>query len=415
LLTSLPNWYWSKLEFDWNNGLEHLKKFVSEFGHSRPRDGETMTDGFKLGRWVRNKRTDYSKGTLSEEKISTLQSFPMWTWNALESEWNENFDLLLKYHSEHGDYMVPQAYKTDAGKNLGSWLGTQIQNYAINKLSEDRIERFNALDGWYWSRLDARWEKSYNLLVKYYKIHQKMPGSNVKFEGTSLGSWLKNQRENKTELREDQLEKLNKVNFESKAQTKDEVWHEKYLLLKEYFKKTGSTEVPAVFKYKGINLGMWIVQQRQKKSKLNSTQIAQLDSLNFNWAPRENEWDSSFFEYKKYVQENGNQNVPPDYVINGIKLGKWVRAQRQNRRPPTQERKDKLNQIGFIWDLPRYEWEFAFSKLQKFVSENGHANVPDKVKVDDFGVGGWCYRQRKNKSSLEAWQIQKLNDINFRW
>ena len=131
----------------------------------------------------------------------------MWTWNSLESEWNENFDLLLKYHNENGDYMVPQAYKTDDGKNLGSWLGSQMQNYAINKLREDRIERFNELDGWYWSRIEARWEQSYKLLVKYFDTYQKMPGSNVKFEGVSLGNWLKIQRENKAELTEKQLEK----------------------------------------------------------------------------------------------------------------------------------------------------------------------------------------------------------------
>ena len=119
-----------------------------------------------------------------------------------------------------------------------------------------------------------------------------MPGSNVKFEGTSLGNWLKNQRENKAKLTEEQLKKLMSVNFDLTALSRDEVWNQ------EYFEKTGTIEVPALFAYKGVKLGMWIVQQRQKKLKLNSTQIAKLDSLNFNWAPRENEWDNSFIEYK---------------------------------------------------------------------------------------------------------------------
>ena len=173
--------------------------------------------------------------------------------------------------------------------------------------------------------------------------------------------------------------------------------------------------MPAKQKYKGINLGMWIVQQRQKKSKLNSTQRGLLDAIKLNWAPRENDWDIAFAEYKKYIAENKDPNVPAGYEVNGIELGKWVRVQRQKRRPPTQERRDKLNQIGFIWDLPTHEWEYAFSKLLKFVKENGHANAPDKFKVDDFGVGGWCYRQRKNKSKLEKWQIEKLNEISFKW
>jgi superfamily II DNA or RNA helicase len=415
LLTSLPNWYWSKSVFDWENGLEHLKEFVAQEGHSRTSDGETMNDGFKLGRWVRNRRTDYSKGTLSDDKICTLESFPMWTWNSLESEWNENFDLLLKYYSEHGDYMVPQSYKTDDGKNLGSWLGTQIQNYAINKLREDRIKRFNELDGWYWTRLEAMWEKGFRILLEYLSENDEMPSSSKKFKGFSIGNWLKNQRENKDDLSLDQLRRLESVNFEFLPKNSDEKWNENFELLSDYYEKNGHAEMPALFEYKGKKLGNWVVAQRQKKANLNHTQIAKLDSLNFNWAPRENEWDNSFIEYKKYVLENDDQNVPSGYIINGIELGKWVRTQRSSRRPPTKERRDKLNSVGFIWDLPTYEWELAYSKLLEFFKQNGHANAPDKFKVDDFGVGGWCYRQRKNKSSLEAWQIQKLNDINFRW
>jgi hypothetical protein len=92
-----------------------------------------------------------------------------------------------------------------------------------------------------------------------------------------------------------------------------------------------------------------------------------------------------------------------------------VRAQRQNRRPPTPERRQKLNEVQFIWDLPKYEWDIAFTKLKEFKNLYGHTRVPDKFKIDGFGIGGWCYRQRRNKNALQNWQLEKLNSIHFSW
>ena len=91
------------------------------------------------------------------------------------------------------------------------------------------------------------------------------------------------------------------------------------------------------------------------------------------------------------------------------------KSQRDRRRPPTEERKQKLNELNFIWDLKAYNWKNSFSKLEKFYKECGHSDPTDGYKVDDFDIGGWCYRQRNRKDQLDSWQIQKLDAINFNW
>ena len=92
-----------------------------------------------------------------------------------------------------------------------------------------------------------------------------------------------------------------------------------------------------------------------------------------------------------------------------------MKVQRERRRPPTEERKQKLNELNFIWDTKEYKWNYGFSKLEKFYKENGHSDPKDKYKVDDFNIGGWCYRQRNRRDQLDTWQIQKLDAINFNW
>ena len=160
---------------------------------------------------------------------------------------------------------------------------------------------------------------------------------------------------------------------------------------------------------------VWVVYQRQDKAELSTEKKKMLDAIEFDWSPLKNKWDKSFKEFKKFVEQHGHADVPEDYESGGIELGKWVRSQRSNRRPPKDERKQKLNELNFIWDIKEYKWNYGFSKLEKFYKENGHSDPKDKYKVDDFDIGGWCYRQRNRKDQLDTWQIQKLDAINFNW
>ena len=54
------------------------------------------------------------------------------------------------------------------------------------------------------------------------------------------------------------------------------------------------------------------------------------------------------------VPENGNSNVPAKYKTeSGYSLGRWVSKQRSNRDKLPSKKKDRLEQLGFIWDLKR--------------------------------------------------------------
>jgi ribosomal protein S18 len=74
----LPGWIWNRKEADFLEGIQHLKRYVNEYGHVKvPRSHKTSSD-FTLGSWVNFQKRQYKKGTLSAEKIKALEAIPGW-------------------------------------------------------------------------------------------------------------------------------------------------------------------------------------------------------------------------------------------------------------------------------------------------------------------------------------------------
>ena len=63
---------WDVSQHRWQQGMDKLQDYKSENGDVMvPQDYETL-DGFKLGKWVMNKREAKSKGTLRSDQIKEL-------------------------------------------------------------------------------------------------------------------------------------------------------------------------------------------------------------------------------------------------------------------------------------------------------------------------------------------------------
>jgi superfamily II DNA or RNA helicase len=81
-LEALPRWSWSPGTDSWEEGLDHLSRYVAAHGHSRvPRSFEEA-DGYRLGRWVHNNRTKHTSGRLDPERTRLLEDTPGWVWKA---------------------------------------------------------------------------------------------------------------------------------------------------------------------------------------------------------------------------------------------------------------------------------------------------------------------------------------------
>jgi hypothetical protein len=99
-----------------------------------------------------------------------------------------------------------------------------------------------------------------------------------------------------------------------------------------------------------------------------------------------------------------------------FKLGQWVGMQRYAKDTMPAERRELLDEIGFVWDVHEAKWEEGFAALEKFKAREGHCDVPQRYRGDGaFSLGTWVTYQRAKKGTMSAEHIQRLDEIGFNW
>jgi hypothetical protein len=79
------------------------------------------------------------------------------------------------------------------------------------------------------------------------------------------------------------------------------------------------------------------------------------------------------------------------------------------------ERKRKLNSIGFKWDKGNFReerWERMYAKLKAYKRQHGHCQVKQR---EDFQLSVWVQRNKSKKHTLTPDQIDRLNQLGFKW
>ena len=336
----------------------------------------------------------YNHRRLDDFRIKTLNEieFP---WDYLDYVWNRRYDELIKFKNENGHCDVPQS-----NKEIGPWCATQRTLYKKHKLSQNKIDKLNSIK-FLWEVIDYRWNKSYDELIEFKKHNENFPQINEK-----LGKWCFRQRQcyKKNKLSQDKIDKLNVVEFIWGII--DSWWVENYNELVEFKKQNGHCNVPA----RPTKLGLWCSNQRKRKLSLSQDQIDKLDILGFIWEPHDSKWNENYNEIIKFKNKNGY--FPPQ--SQGI-LGTWCNKQRTlyKKHKLSQDRINKLDILGFMWELHDYNWYENYNELVKFKKQNGHCNVPQKSSK----LGWWCSIQRQNYKNniLSQDRIDKLNKIGFQW
>ena len=110
--------------------------------------------------------------------------------------------------------------------------------------------------------------------------------------------------------------------------------------------------------------------QRTKKETMSEERRKRLDSIGFTWKVREAhipvDWEIRFQQLVDYKRVHGNCNVPIKYNANP-QLGNWVRQQRTKKETMSEEKRKRLNSIGFTWKVREahipVDWEIRFQQL----------------------------------------------------
>jgi len=272
--------------------------------------------------------------------------------------WDTRLGALMQYVEAHGDCNVPQAYETPGGLKLGLWVSRQRFAHAAGGLNQERFRRLDEI-GFVWDVLSVEWHKNFDLLVRYKQDN-------------------------------------------------------------------GDTLVPHKFETEdgGVKLGLWVKKQRgmRVKGTLNAARVDRLTDVGFEWDATEAEWDRNFQRLVKYSKDRDSCAVPTSFVTaDGINIGLWASRQRStySKGLLSQSRKQRLQELGFEWNVSHPPWEESVLLLEKYRKENGDCLVPMKYETEPEGVklGTWVKRQRlsKTKETLDPSRILVLENLGFVW
>ena len=192
-LEELPGWTWKPIAAQWEEGFSRLLEYVECHGDARV-PARYVFNSYKLGNWAAAQRDSYAEGTLNADREHRLQELPGWTWNRHTDQWEEGFSRLRDYVDRHGDAHVPYGYTVD-GYKLGAWVRNQRSRRST--LDSERRCRLEALGGWVWDTLSAKWDENFSRLLDYVNRNgdARVPFSYT-VDGYKLGSWINTQRVN---------------------------------------------------------------------------------------------------------------------------------------------------------------------------------------------------------------------------
>ena len=131
----------------WEVGFTHAREYAEQNGNLIVPIHYVCSDGYKLGNWVANQRSNRNGGVkcrqLSDVQIERLESIGM-VWNTSEYAWNKAYEFAVRFYSQNGHIRVPRGTRID-GVDLRSWVCEQRKNFKKGKLTQEKILKIVAI------------------------------------------------------------------------------------------------------------------------------------------------------------------------------------------------------------------------------------------------------------------------------
>ena len=410
----------------------------------------TIHSGVPVGKWLelqRQVQAGQRPGRLTAEQAAKLEKLGI-RWNhRLEAAWEKGFASAQKYRTEHGDLLVPVRYRDKNDFALGEWIVCNRQRYLGGNLTQNRIERLEAI-GMVWSTSNDLWEQNYAAATQYYLEHGDLEVP-IKYEtpsGFGLGVWLGAQRaaHKAGELPQEQVERLDALGMDW-TNRNDRKWMSLYDVAAAYYHEHGNLNVPSEYVTPdGVLLGKWVARQRyaylnpdRSSARVTPERKALLDKLGMVWE-KYDPWQERYDLALAYKTEHGDLEIPSVYkTADGVWLGSWVSRQRQalnsGSSALSSERRKLLRTLfkgerrpsdpaadhGTVREA---NWERNFRSAARYARKYKHLLVPASyVDSDGVRLGVWISNLRAaRKNRPDSYQvtpahIKKLNSIGMVW
>lgn len=203
---------------------------------------------------------------------------------------------------------------------------------------------------------------------------------------------------------------------------------EQYQSLLEFRNEHGHNEVPVHYK-PNPPLYYWLGTQKQsfKKGKLAEDKVALLKEIDFNFNAKARdrafnkgtrsghkpfldpeEFDKIIAQLNDYKEQHGDIDVPQREG----RLGSFVHYMRFYVKSGklSQDHIDRLNELGFSWNVTSDRWNAKYEVLSEYKKEHGDFDIPS-----GHSLYSWVSYQRKlyHDNALPQDRVDVLVDIDF--
>jgi hypothetical protein len=327
--------------------------------------------------------------------------------------WFRRYEELKLFQKEHGHCSVSRKETS-----LGNWVQKQRSAYKLYLLKIESEER-----------------------------------TETSHPNTSTSSFSSGCR-GQSPLKEEQVQLLEEIGF---------IWnfHEwKYQLnlqnLQSFYKNHGHIHVPNTPEGEHEELYKWLCRRKEEykkylsgndnESNLTNEKRNDLEELGFHIGmfmtgdtnadgqPQmrairtftRTSWDGRFQQLLEFKKEHGHCTVPTNDKT-FMKLSGWVQHQRAEKKKKekgfksrlTDEREQRLDEIGFVWSIQDRVWNQRLNELREFKSQHGHVRVHTK----NGKLGNWVmiqrlqygFKSKGEKSTLSDKRMEALNELGFEW
>ncbi|MFF5968811.1 Helicase associated domain protein [Streptomyces collinus] len=289
---------------DWARGWAKLKTYVERTGNARVpyghREGATP-----LGQWVAEQRRAYAAGEMSGQRARRLEQLGM-VWSVADERFQENLEAAKAYYNQHWTLCAPRT-ATALGKPLGMWLANLRRPGALEGHPEWKTA-LEAVDEDWNPNWPPEWQRHYAALRELVADEhgqagetEVLPGLTV--HGMDIGKWLAKQRKPEVwhALKDGQRERLEQLGIVPLAPAPEaqvpaklsttpvSAFERGVAALAQYKSRTGSVTVPRGHVERledgtEIRLGVWIMNQKTRRTKLTPDKLQQLATLGLHWA-----------------------------------------------------------------------------------------------------------------------------------
>ena len=164
--------------------------------------------------------------------------------------------------------------------------------------------------------------------------------------------------------------------------------------------------------------GRWLGTQRynRKIGRLRPDREARLRKINFAWDSIDATWDLHYEDLRRFIKANGQlwwKKLPEA----DSQLHLWCDSQRRAKGHGeiSDERRELLDAIGFVWSPIDQQWELRFEELREFLQDRpsgrvGKDNAPQSLVF-------WTMTQRRKwlLGELAPERARRLEEIGYRW